>query len=133
MAMSLNAYPQSNRQLLEDIEDRLDRMEAEQDYRDLLRQIEQQNLQDELRRPRPSTIFRNPINNNLPKICYLLWNGESFNRLNSKHFNFFTIEIVDDAKLPFIEVYLPKSYEKNSAKLKSFIKQNIENIKNSCK
>jgi len=128
------ANAQTSRQRLEDIEDKLDMMRAEQDYRDAQRIIEQQNRElKDLTPIRPSTIIQNPIQNNSSKICYLLWNGESFNRLNSKHFNFFTIAIVDDAKLPFIEVYLPKSFEKNTTKLNSFIKRNIEIIKNSCK
>lgn len=43
LTLSINCYSQSNRQRLEDIQDQLDMMQAERDYRDLQRQVEQSN------------------------------------------------------------------------------------------
>lgn len=127
ICISSIANAQSSKQRLEDIEDRLDMMQAEQDYRDVQRRIEQQN-----RDSQPLTLPQIPRQNYATKLCYLIWNGEGFNKLNSKQ-NFFYIEIVDDNKLPFIQVYLPKSYENDKTKISRFVKNNIGKITNSCK
>lgn len=127
ICISSIANAQSSKQRLEDIEDRLDMMQAEQDYRDVQRRIEQQN-----RDSQPLTLPQIPRQNYVTKLCYLIWNGEGFNKLNSKQ-NLFYIEIVDDNKLPFIQVYLPKSYENDKTKTSRFVKNSIGKIINSCK
>lgn len=125
---------QTTNDRLKEISNRLDDIEFEQQLRETQRLIREQEIQNEIRnlsRPLPNSLP--PINHNLQsKTCYLIWNGESFQSLNSKQFNLFSIEIVDSYKVPIIEVYLPKSYQKDTQKINKFIKNNIEKIKSSC-
>jgi hypothetical protein len=138
ICISSLANAQSSKQRLEDIEDKLDMMRAEQDYRDAQKLIEQQYrdaqrwIEQQNRDSQPFALSPIPLQNYATKLCYLIWNGEGFNKLNSKQ-NLFYIEIVDDNKVPFIQVYLPKSYENDKTKISRFVKNNIGKITNSCK
>ncbi len=140
LLQSTNINAQSIYQKLEDIEDKLDEMEFERDMREIRRQqgveferyLREQNLRETYNSPSKSTHSRDISSNPNEKICYLIWNGENFARLHNKQSTMFSIHIVDNKKKPFIEVYLPKSYENNKSKLNKFIKSHIEEIKRVC-
>jgi hypothetical protein len=138
--MSINSNAQTIYQKLEDIEDKLDEMEFERDMREIRRRqdmefdryLREQNLKGTYNSPNKSTNSREISSNPNEKICYVIWNGENFSRLRNKQSNMFFIHIVDNEKKPFIEIYLPKSYENNKSKLNKFIKSHIEEIKRVC-
>lgn len=140
ICISTLADAQSVYQKLEDIEDKLEEMEFESDMRDIRRIQEQnrlireQSLRDNYKPSNKSNPSKEKsvINSN-NSICFVIWNSERFVRLNSRQPHLFKVHIVDDDDLPFIEVYLPKSFEKETKKLSKLVKTHIDSIKKTCK
>lgn len=139
ICVSTLADAQSLYQKLEDIEDKLEEMEFESEMRDIRRiqernrLIKERNISDNYKhsnKSNPSKEKSTGISNN--DICFVIWNSERFVRLNSRQSHLFKVHIVDDNELPLIEVYLPKSIEKEKSKLNKLVKTHIDTIKKTC-